>query len=369
MIDMAQAAMATAQEEAEAAQDAAADLALRLRMAEEEREAVAARLAQLEASAAVKDAEARAAEASAAELLARMTVQLESMRAEVAAAEASAIAAANLAEASAAAATALLEANAAVPAAACTPRQPTPEVLHGPHPEAFLAELEAAQMLPGQLPVFNNASLAALGRPSPAAFRPRAVSAIHPAALATAAAAALGLAALAVALHLRGRRRLAAKAARCAALAARLKEAAFARDTAEQSLGLLERELQRRMKQLEDVQQAAAEAGGWAGVGGWSKAASRLLLVCIPLPTTCIPGHTHTHRSVSPAPLRCHPCLPLVAQCSSTQPPRESAPPPHLRCRACPARSAPPASCPRRPPAWWKSFCGTTTSWQCSRSR
>lgn len=280
VLDMAQAAMATAQEEAEAAQDAAAKLALRLSLAEEEREAVAARLAQLESSAAAKDAEAHAAEAAAAELLARMTAQLEGMRAEVAAAEASALAAANLAEASAAAATALLEANAAASAAAPTPL--ATEKLFGPHPKAVLADLEAARMLPGQLPfLYTNTSLAAPGHPSRVAVEPGTVPGVptlSPVALLLAAAAAMGIAALAVVLHLRGRRRLAAEAARSAALAARLKEAAFAKDTAEQSLGMLERELQRRMKQLEDVQQAAAEAGGSAGgcarvAQGWTQPA------------------------------------------------------------------------------------------------
>ncbi|KAL4419705.1 hypothetical protein ABPG75_006803 [Micractinium tetrahymenae] len=260
-----QAAMATSQEEAEAAQDAAAELTLRLRAAEEERKAAATRLAQLEAAAAARDAEALAAEAAAAELLARMTAQLEEMRSEVAAAEAKALAAANLAEASAAAATALLEAGAAASAPVPSSGQPTPEELFWPHPEAVLAELEAAQMLPGQLPVFflNASSMALSGQPALAAFTPRLTPlalALSPAALATAAAAAVVLAVVTVLLHLRGRRRLAAEAARSAALAARLKEAAFAKDTVEQSLGLLERELQRRMKQLEDAQQAATDA-------------------------------------------------------------------------------------------------------------
>lgn len=277
VLEMAQAAMVTAQQEAEAAQDAAADLALRLHSAEQEREAAAARLAELETSAAARDAEARFAETAAAELLARMTAQLEGMRAELAAAEASALAAANLAEASAAAAAALFEADAAAPALAPSPRRSDPAYVFGPHPEAVLAELEAAQMLPWQLPGFvNNASLTAPSQPALTAFGPSPsplMPALNPDALALAAAAAMGVVALTVALHLLGRRRLAAEAARCAALAARLKEAAFAKDTAEQSLGLLERELQRRMKQLEDVQQAAAEAGGRVHMVGLGSAA------------------------------------------------------------------------------------------------
>lgn len=124
-------------------------------------------------------------------------------------------------------------------------------------------------------------AMAALGDVLPTA--PAALSALlpprlaatlaGPAATAYALLAALAIAALALMLQLRGRRAAAAQAAHAAALAARLKETAFARDTAEKSLELLEGELQHRMKQLEDAQQRAADAGGLGqgalGGRGW----------------------------------------------------------------------------------------------------
>lgn len=265
VLEMAQARVQSVQAEAEAAQDAAADMALRLRVAEEEREAAAARLAELEAAAAAQQAEARESEVAAAELLAHLTAQLQSMRQEVAAAEAAAAAAASLAEATASAAAALLEAPPADAEIAVHPQEvhAAPAMhsqMFGPHPEgtALLAELEAAQMVCHQpsSPI-SNATMPLLQLPtgpSTAVSQPLALYA------AGAASVAAALILLAVLLHIRGRRRLVAEASRTAALAARLKEVAFAKDTAEQSLGMLERELQQRMKQLEEVQQAAADA-------------------------------------------------------------------------------------------------------------
>lgn len=132
--------------------------------------------------------------------------------------------------AAAAAAASLTEATASVAMAAL-----------GDVPAAAPAALSA--LLPPQV-------VAALSGPAPAAY---------------AILAAMVVAALAVVLLLRSRRAAAAHAAHAAALAARLKETAFARDTAEKSLELLEGELQHRMKQLGDAQQRAADAGGLGG--------------------------------------------------------------------------------------------------------
>ncbi|PRW33506.1 hypothetical protein C2E21_7720 [Chlorella sorokiniana] len=106
----------------------------------------------------------------------------------------------------------------------------------------------------GDVPAAAPAALSALLPP------PVAAALAGPAATVYALLAALAIAALTVVLQLRGRRAVAAHAAHAAALAARLKETAFARDTAEKSLELLEGELQHRMKQLGDAQQRAADA-------------------------------------------------------------------------------------------------------------
>jgi len=130
--------------------------------------------------------------------------------------------------------------------------------------------------------------------------------------------ATLAVVALAAVLQLRARRAAAAHAVRAASLAARLKETAFARDTAEKSLELLEGELQHRMKQLGDAQQRAADAGGWLGrgvtkaVGTWLAVCHvwaaqcfhwahlpSLLSVCPLLPTCSLPKDRH--RAAAPA--------------------------------------------------------------------
>ena len=213
----------SAREENEAAWDTISDLSLQLRAAQEAKQAQAERLAQLEAA----QAAAQLAEGEGEAEGARLAARLAELASEVAAAK---------------------EAAAAV----------------GP----WLA-LQPVPAGAAAVPVpFSNASFA-LPATSPFPPSPTATATgTSPAALYT-FLAALACGALAALVYLRGRRAAAAEAGRALALGARLKEAAFAKDTAEQSLALLECELQRRMKQLEEAQQRAADAGvGCEGYGG-----------------------------------------------------------------------------------------------------
>jgi hypothetical protein len=204
----------SAREENEAAWDTISDLSLQLRAAQEAKQAQAERLAQLEAAQAAAQLADGEGEAEGARLAAR----LAELASEVAAAKQAAAAVA-------------------------------PWLMLHPIPAGAAAVpvpfSNATFVLPAAVPF----------PPSPTA------TATSPAALYT-FLAALACGALAALVYLRGRRAAAAEAARAMALGARLKEAAFAKDTAEQSLALLECELQRRMKQLEEAQQRAADAGG-----------------------------------------------------------------------------------------------------------
>lgn len=164
----------------------------------------------------------------------------------------------------------------------------------------------------GDMPAGSAPAISALLPP------PVAAALAGPTATAYALLATLAVVALAAVLQLRARRAAAAHAVRAASLAARLKETAFARDTAEKSLELLEGELQHRMKQLGDAQQRAADAGGWLGrgvtkaVGTWLAVCHvwaaqcfhwahlpSLLSVCPLLPTCSLPKDRH--RAAAPA--------------------------------------------------------------------
>lgn len=278
-----------ARAESAAAWDAVAERDLALRLAEQERAEAAARAAVLEASAAAAKMAAAAAEAARAAEAAKQAAveqrasdaeaQLVAMAEEVQAAQAEAEAAhaeaqaaqeearaaqaeAEAAQAEAEAAASLAEATAAVAAALAEPRaemQLQPEAAA----EATEEPVQATPELPSALITSTLLAAAALSAPGAALY---------------AAAAAALCGALALLVYLRDRRAIAAQAARAAAMAARLKEASFARDTAEKSLELLEGELQRRMKQLEEVQQEARDAGAGTGqqLGGARRMAGRV---------------------------------------------------------------------------------------------
>ena len=247
-----------AKAESAAAWDAVAERELALRLAEQERAEAAARAATLEALAARAE-ERRAAEAAqqadTAQRAADAEARLAAMEEEVRQAQAAAAAAAALAEATAAVAAALAEPLPDAQQAAATQALQVAATAAKPAPAAWALDADRlAQLgLPAPLAEAVVAGLGALSGPG--------------AALGAAGAAAL-CAALAALVYWRDRRALAAQAARAAGLAARLKEASFARDTAEKGLELLEGELQRRMKQLEEVQQEARDAGA-QGVAGW----------------------------------------------------------------------------------------------------
>jgi septal ring factor EnvC (AmiA/AmiB activator) len=223
----------TTQQESEAALDIITDLTLQLHQAHEARTAALARMEQLEAQqeqAQLEKQEHAESARLAAELSARLTE-----------AEAAAQAAAALAEAAAAATQAL----------AAEPGQ-----LGGWQQRAWLPSLQLG-LSSDMNARFPNSSLAAH---TPSAPIQAGAAAASPAALYT-FLAALGCGALAMLAYVRGRRAVLAQATRAAQLSARLKEASFAKDTAEHSLALLEAELQCRMKQLDEAQQKAADAG------------------------------------------------------------------------------------------------------------
>ncbi|EFN53829.1 hypothetical protein CHLNCDRAFT_58496 [Chlorella variabilis] len=241
------------QRESEVALDAISDLTIQLRLAEEAHGAAAARLEVLEAEQAAARAMEQTQQSEAALLVADMTVQLEQMKAEVAAAEAASEAAAALAEAAVAASEALGAASAA------TPLLPPPTTCPAPSPFEHVTIVNPSPG--GAWPSISvgphcNSSLAVSALAATALFS---TDGTPTTALYT-FLASLGCAALAVLTYLRGRRAAACEAERATQMAARLKEASFARDTAEQSLTLLEAELQRRMKQLDEAQQRAADA-------------------------------------------------------------------------------------------------------------
>ena len=206
----------TAQRDSEAAQDTISELTLRLRQAEEARTASAARLAEVEARLA-------AAEAAGA-----------------------------LAEAAAAAAEVLASSGAALPAGhgGMSPFQL--RATTRPHIQRMLdARPGHATLLPGA-PSINASLCGATVAAAAASVRTSSAS------MAALAWPGLAWGALAVLVYLRGRRVAGEAEAR---LRARLKEVSFALDAAEQSLALLESELQRRMKQLEEAQLRASDAG------------------------------------------------------------------------------------------------------------
>lgn len=248
------------QRESEVALDAISDLTIQLRLAEEAHGAAAARLEVLEAEQAAARAMEQTQQSEAALLVADMTVQLEQMKAEVAAAEAASEAAAALAEAAVAASEALGAASAA------TPLLPPPTTCPAPSPFEHVTIVNPSPG--GAWPSISvgphcNSSLAVSALAATALFS---TDGTPTTALYT-FLASLGCAALAVLTYLRGRRAAACEAERATQMAARLKEASFARDTAEQSLTLLEAELQRRMKQLDEAQQRAADASELSAAG------------------------------------------------------------------------------------------------------
>jgi hypothetical protein len=241
-----------AQREAETALDAVTDLTLQLRLAEEARTAAAVHIATLEEEQVAAREAGEALQDEAVRRIARMSQQLQEMSNEVAAAEAAANAAAALAEAAVAAAEALADASktSQPEAATCSifeelfeHEQPAPAAVTGTASRATYTYANASRELPQLV------TAAAAGSDG----QPKASQATL--------VAAICCGVLAIALHLRGRQLAAAEAQRAAQLAARLREACFARENAEQSLALLESELQRRMKQLGEVQQRATDAG------------------------------------------------------------------------------------------------------------
>ncbi|KAL4856951.1 hypothetical protein ACK3TF_002652 [Chlorella vulgaris] len=231
-------------QESEAALDAVSDLTLRLREAEQAQAATMARLAALQAEQQAAKAAEAAQQSNAAEMMAGMTARLREMTQEVAVAEAAAALAGAAVEAS--------EALGLAPTHAASQTFPPPmrfgdwlrqALAFGSSPPADTPEPDSGLVAPDQGPQLSRGTAAATSDAPLYTFL-----------------GALVCGALAVLVCVRNRRAAGAQAARAAQLGARLKEASFARDTAEQSLALLENELQRRMKQLDEAQQRAADA-------------------------------------------------------------------------------------------------------------